>query len=585
MKDHISNKRVKIAKYELLCKQLPVILVGTLFAAVALVAALQNRVVSISLYYWFSVMLVVLLIRTLLLHWHNSTPTSKENIDSRVRHIAIASLATGLTWGVLGYLLVTSDNPLVSLIMIMGLTGLVASATVAVSSLLVVYLPYVLTALLPAAYKFYSFGQSDYYWIATLICFYLAITIVFSVSIRRTLEESINLRYENLDLVTNLTVEKHKAEEALVRAERTNFAKSRFLAAASHDLRQPMHALRLFTATLEMQTRDSRHVTVVSNINASVKALEELFNSLLDISKLDAGTLIVKKEHAHLQHITEIVGRDFQVLANEKGLGWKAEIDNETVYTDVILFERLLGNLLSNAVRYTNYGCITLSTRSDDCCIYLAVQDTGKGISEDDHQRIYEEFVQIDNPERDRSRGIGLGLSIVERTAGLLGIEVSLSSSPGVGSTFTIQVSKGDSSLVRLHSTTESSVVDIEGMLVFVVDDEQAVRAALTGLLEQWGCVVLAASSADNACQILREFQFPPDVLIVDYRLRADETGLQAIGAIQTMYQSEIPALIMTGDIAPDRLSELTTAGYRVLHKPCDPQLLKEFLQSEFRVI
>lgn len=579
------EQETRVAQFVLLCANLVWIIAGTFFAALALFLALQEQMPLSQRLPWFSAVVLLTLVRAgLLRRWHLE-PTTHQNVSQRIAVATVMATLAAILFGGLAYFAVSETNPLVSLLIVMVLTGMVATATACISYLLYMYLLYLFPLMLPVAYRLSSFEQAGYHWIAGLIILYLMVCLGTSKSIRTSIMHSINVRYENLELLETVRREKQRAEVALKREEQANSAKSRFLAAASHDLRQPLHSLRLFTATLELQTRETRHKTLVSQIDSSVKSLEDLFNALLDISKLDAGTLTVEKQHTYLDSLLTQLEGDFKPLAQEKQLEFNVELEDHVVFTDVLLLDRLIRNLAGNAIRYTSQGGVSIGTELDGSSVLVSVVDTGVGIPTADQTRIFEEFVQLGNTERDRNQGIGLGLSIVKRLSELLDVTVDLNSIPGEGSRFTVRVPLGDPLQCRFTPRYDPSATDqVDSLFVLVIDDEEEVCLAVEGLLQTWGCIVMTAVSGDAAIQQLNEIGEIPDVLISDYRLRFDETGGQVIQRIREHLQTRIPAIILTGDIAPDRLQDIKALGYPMLHKPCEPEALRRLLAASVRV-
>lgn len=391
-------------------------------------------------------------------------------------------------------------------------------------------------------------------------------------ALRNEMEASVRLREENTELVAELRKQKADLEKA-------NIAKSKFLAAASHDLRQPLHALSLYTSVLDENIQYPKMRTVVDNINLSIKALENLFNALLDISRLDAGVLQANKMAFSLRQLFENLRNDGDPQAGEKGLTILWDVCDVCVHTDPELLEQILRNFISNAIRYTDVGEVRVSCTADDECVTINVADTGIGIDAHELDEIFSEFYQLQNPERDRSKGLGLGLAIVKRTAKLLGHEIGVQSELGKGSVFSICVDRAvEPSVVR--SDNVLSVLENEGdtLLIAVVDDEHIVREGTAALLETWGCNVITASDEAELKTKLACASRVPDGLIVDYRLREGKTGLQLLHGIKEMYQRDIPALIVTGDIAADRLRDVEQSHIPVLHKPIDAAKLRAFL-------
>jgi signal transduction histidine kinase/CheY-like chemotaxis protein len=575
------DTEIQIAKFTLLCGNLVWIIVGTFLAGLALFLALQDQLPLSQRLPWFTIVIAITVVRTLLLRHWNSHATTALNVKRRIRIATLMSCMLGVSFGALAYLAVSETNPLTSLLVVMVLTGMVASATAAISHILPMYMLYILPTMLPVAYRLSEFEQTGYHWLAGLVLLYLAVCLGTSRSIRTSIMHSIDMRFENLNLLENLRHEKQRAEVALRREEQANHAKSKFLAAASHDLRQPLHSLRLFTATLELQTRNTQHKTLVSQIDSSVKSLEELFNALLDISKLDAGTFTIDQRHVYLDSLLSQIEGEFKPLAHEKQLYFNVELADHVVFTDALLLERLIRNLASNAIRYTTTGGVNLTTRQEGERVWISIADTGVGIPAADQLRVFDEFVQLGNVERDRNQGIGLGLSIVKRLSALLEVKVEIRSHPGAGTTFIVGVPVGDPVQCRYAPAFNAGCVDlVDTLFVLVIDDEEEVCLAVEGLLETWGCIVMTASSGETALQQLQEIGEVPDVILSDYRLRDGETGGDVIKRIRAFLDMEIPAIILTGDIAPERLKAIKALGYPMLHKPCEPDALRHLLAS-----
>ncbi|NND90536.1 MAG: response regulator [Granulosicoccus sp.] len=574
----------RIAMFLLLCGNLPWIILGSFTAGLALFIVLQDQIPLSVRLPWFTLVVVLTLGRIFLLRHWKLHATTGDNVDRRILIATLTAFIMAVSFGTLAFLAVSEDDPLMSLLVVMVLTGMVASATASISHLLPMYLLYIFPVMVPVALRLAGLEQSGYHWLAGLILIYLIVCLGTSRSIRASIMHSINVRYENLNLLENLRQEKQRAEVALKREEQANHAKSKFLAAASHDLRQPLHSLRLFTATLALQMHDTEHKTLVSQIDTSVKSLEELFNALLDISKLDAGTFTVDKQHVYLDSLLWQIEGEFKPLAHEKQLYLHVELTDHVIYTDALLLERLIRNLASNAIRYTSSGGVSLNTRVDQQRVWISIADTGVGIPVSEQARVFEEFVQLGNIERDRNQGIGLGLSIVKRLSVLLDVQVDVQSQPGQGTTFTIGVPLGDAMQCRYSPNLTAGMEDqLDSLFVLVIDDEEEVCLAVEGLLETWGCIVMTATSGDAAVQQLDEIGELPDVLLSDYRLRDGETGGEVIQRIRTTVDRDIPAIILTGDIAPDRLKEIQALGFPMLHKPCEPEVLRQLLSSATR--
>ncbi len=392
---------------------------------------------------------------------------------------------------------------------------------------------------------------------------------------------SIQVRFENMDLVRELETQKETAEHARAQADVANQSKSRFLAAASHDLRQPVHALGLFVSAAKQPATEVELRLIIDRIDGSVRSLAALFDSLLDISRLDAGILQPQITSVALAPILQKLTDEYAPEAREKTLEFRMRCPNLAVRTDPLLFERMIRNLLTNALRYTKNGGILLACRMRGTYASVEVWDTGIGIAVEKQTQIFEEFYQIGNPERDRRNGVGLGLAIVKRIAELLQHPLHLKSQIGKGSCFGIEVplsttvAKESGELAPLADDDETVLF---GAVVVVIDDEAEIVAALELLLKQWGCVVITADCSAQAYDKLHCDGVAPDLILSDYRLRGDETGIGAIKALRSTFGEQVPALLVSGDTAAERLRDATASGLAVLHKPVNPDQLKQVL-------
>jgi len=390
----------------------------------------------------------------------------------------------------------------------------------------------------------------------------------------RALAAWARLREQNQALIRDLVQQKETAEQA-------NVAKSRFLAAASHDLRQPLHALSLFATALADRIRYPEVRRIVDNIMASVAALEGLFNSLLDISKLDAGALKPDIGSIPLQTLFSRLDNDYRPQARAKGLAWDLHpCPGVVVRSDPALLERMLRNLVANAIRYTERGSVTVACAPADHGVQITVRDTGVGIAPENREMIFGEYVQLGNPERDRSKGLGLGLAIVDRIARLLDHSLTMESERGQGSCFTVVLPPGDPA--ELESPAEEGPMgaerELDGLVVLVIDDESAIREAVRVLVEGWGARVLGVDSLEGACEALAG-ECVPDCVLADYRLRQGHTGVEALQELERRLARRLPAVIITGDVALTREYPDGIDGYRILHKPLRPARLRAFLR------
>jgi len=413
-------------------------------------------------------------------------------------------------------------------------------------------------------------------WIALLLMLFPLAEAVFVRDNERVLRESFAIRYQNEQLIRELELQRLAVARERDRAEEANRAKSRFLASASHDLRQPLHTLSLYSAALGMHKTDERTQEMAAEIGNAIASLGSLLDGLLDISKLDAEAVRPEPTRFALGDLLARVGAEFRPLAAAKGI----RLDLETgeplyVETDAILLQRVLRNLVDNAVKYTARGNVTLRLRPERARAVITVADTGPGIPGEEHERVFEEFYQLSNPERDRSRGIGLGLAIVKRLTSLLRVELRLNSEPGRGTTFTLALPLAQpraGNEPKKARAEHSAVALPPGIRILVVDDEGLVRRGMRAVLESWGCAVTLASGTAEALTALTAARF--DLIIADQRLRGAETGVALVRQARSQ-AGPIAGLLITGDTAAEIILEAEQLGLMVLHKPVSEAVLR----------
>jgi signal transduction histidine kinase/CheY-like chemotaxis protein len=363
--------------------------------------------------------------------------------------------------------------------------------------------------------------------------------------------------------------------------ELANLAKSRFLAAASHDLRQPLHALSLFVAQLDAAGDPAERRRIVSRIDAAVLAMNELFNALLDISKLDAGAWVPDLTIFPLDPLLARLESNFGAVARGKGLTLRVLPSNAWVRSDRVLLERVLLNLVSNAVRYTSRGGILIGCRRRGTVLRIEVWDSGAGIPDDQQQNIFGEFYRLAKAEEQGAAGLGLGLAIVDRSCRLLDHPLDLTSRVGKGSRFSVTVPLA---LPRLATVETPAPQDIAraaftGKLVVVIDDDPLVLEGMGGLLRSWGCrVVLSTSSAPALAELVSQSE-QPDLIVSDYHLPG-ETGITVIEHLRSAFKAPIPAFLVSGDTLPERKREAEAAGLHLLQKPVPPMTLRAMLNG-----
>ena len=411
---------------------------------------------------------------------------------------------------------------------------------------------------------------------------YLATLLAQAGTGQQALVRMVSMAWDNEQLATSLRIERDKANAA-------SESKTRFFAAASHDLRQPLQALSISAYALAMLARregQPKMVKMADNIERALRQSTGLLDGLLDVSRLDAGAVKVDWRDLDLAPMLGSLASEFRPLAAQGGLTLTVQLPTGplTVRSDGDLLRRVLTNLLGNALKFTRSGGVRLeASRADDGRVRLAVVDTGIGIAVPDQARVFEEFYQADNPARDRSLGLGLGLSIVRRIAVLLEAGLQLHSQPGQGTRVELLLPAGQSAAaVPAHAAPSLLDVTDPGVRggdlhVLVIDDEPDIREAMQSLLEQLGCVAVCAEDQASALAVVRA-GFRPAVILADHRLRQGD-GLSALAALRAEL-GEVATLVVTGDTAPHTLASVLASGHRVLHKPVDGATLARALRE-----
>lgn len=365
---------------------------------------------------------------------------------------------------------------------------------------------------------------------------------------------------------------------------RANEEKTRFLAATSHDLAQPLHAQGFYIAALRETTTDEDQLALLSKIEASWRGLGHLLNGLVDVSRLDAGVIVPDLRVIDMAALVRRVGDEFAAVAADRDIRLIAESPSAPIRTDPLILIRILRNLISNAVKFTEPGGVVHLgvTEEEDGTLKLIVEDTGCGIAADKLATVFEEYVQLGNHERDREKGLGLGLAIVRRLVRLLDLNLEFTSEPGVGTTAALKFKRATGMPMPLDSADQKwlhSTMPIGNLCVFLVDNEDAIRAGMTTVLTSWGCQVYSAESANEVIEILNQTGATPNVLLVDQRLSEGESGLQLIERVRDEINDSVPAIIMTGDITNDRPT-LDTPNLSLIYKPVEPDQLHNILRS-----
>jgi signal transduction histidine kinase/CheY-like chemotaxis protein len=491
---------------------------------------------------------------------------------------AAGSTIAGALWGAAGVLWFAPGDIGLQALLIVCLFGVIMGGI----NLTSVYKPtlygFVLPTLLPLIVRVALEGDQLHLFIATVLLVVLAFILRFGHNLNDLMTQSLAIRYENIDLIGELQAQTAAADRARASAEAANRGKTQFLAAASHDLRQPLHAMGLFAAALSERAHDGHVRNLVGSINASVEALERLFSALMDISKLDAGAVSAKRSAFPLAPLLERLAREFGPLAVTKGLRFSVVRTKAWVDSDPVLLERIVANLVSNAVRYTARGGVVIGARRRGGRVALEVWDSGIGIPGAERERIFEEFYQIGGAARHSSKGMGLGLAIIRRLSTLLDHPMRIDSQPGRGSRFTVEMPRVAPVVPATAGSSSESypqATRLAGACIAVIDDEAIVVDGMRALFAAWGAEVVGAASGHALLAALGETGTYPDLLIADYRLARDELGTDAIARLRDELGPSLPALLISGDSSTETLDVLRRSGLEFLLKPVLPEELK----------
>ena len=420
--------------------------------------------------------------------------------------------------------------------------------------------------------------------------------LIRDITERRRTAEALHQAYQNLEQrvrerTTELTTlnsqllreidERSRVEsrlrEAKLEAEQANLSKTKFLAAVSHDLLQPLNAARLFTSALLERREPVANAVLVRNVSNSLDDVENLLGTLVDISKLDAGVIKADIAPFALSELLENLAVEFAQVATSEGLRLAFVPCSAFVHSDIQLLARILRNLLSNAIRYTTTGRVLLGCRRHRHCLSIEVWDTGIGIAGNKLEEIFQEFKRGDVQRPDQDRGLGLGLAIVEKIAGILGHKISVRSTLGKGSMFAVEVPltlSAPKPQIQLPMT-EPMLERLRGARIWVLDNDATICAGMRTLLENWGCQVVTALSEQDLARQVENYHSDVDLLIADYHLDNDQNGVDAVAAINARRGSPLPALMITANYSNELKLQMRELGHTLMHKPVRPMKLK----------
>jgi signal transduction histidine kinase/CheY-like chemotaxis protein len=508
---------------------------------------------------------------------HGITP---ERAPAVVQRLVLERIFYSTGWGGLGFLTLGSVTTNYSLLVLAAIAGMTSTAMSAFAPVLLLFAVTVIPTVSLITLKVSMLGDPSFYALGITFILYMLVLLGQAFHSSKQVRAAIDLRFENVELLNQLHAKTQIAEAAQRAAEHANAAKSMFLAAASHDLRQPIHAQGLFLDVLSRTALDPQQRELLNSAMAARESSSEMLNTLLDFSRVEAGVIEPQIQAFYVQPMLNKIEREFSQQADSKGLTYRSRESALAVRSDPQLIELILRNLVSNAIKYTRHGGLLVNFRRKGVLGVFEVWDTGIGIAVSQQEAIFREFHQLGNPERDRNKGLGLGLAIVQGLAQSLSIQLSLSSVVGRGSVFRLELPLATDETPQATSSVTQREHVLPNVRVLVLDDDPVICAGMVQLLRGWGCVCEAAQSIEMAIAVAQNLQ--PDVVISDYRLREHRTGIEAVRALRQLLGGELPALLITGDTGPERLREAVASGIPVLHKPVSSSQLFHALISVF---
>jgi signal transduction histidine kinase/CheY-like chemotaxis protein len=541
-------------------------------ASLFVALALDQQGASKSVWLWCGACALLAGLRLLLIWQGTRAGQSKDALALRGPWLALLVVATCI-WGA-GPALFLSRTPAADTL----LTGIWLASAGLTAPLLAASRPAVYVSLLlslgPLLATLALQGSGNSLLLTVLAAFFLLVLMRLALDQNDSLALGLAARFRNEDLVQQL-----RAQVEVV--HRANREKTRFLASAAHDLRQPLHALGMFCAALDQRLKDIPEKPLVRNMMDAIEALESSFGAMLDISRLDAGVVQKAPQTFPIRDLFRRLYQQFGGDAEARDLSLRFRAARRKVLSDPQLLERVLANLVQNALRYTRRGGVLVAARRHPNGIALEVWDTGVGIGADKIEMIFQEFYQVDNPERDRNRGLGMGLAIVQRLCNLLEHPLQVRSTPGRGSVFRVIVPAGDLGTIEAPPLEGDTLPPrtVARVTVLLIDDERAIREATRELLRPMLVDVIVAATIAEAVDLAKKSSAQIDLILSDWRLRGQENGVDAVRAVRAVCGDSTPAVLITGDTSPELLKLAHESGLVILHKPLQPRELMRLVE------
>lgn len=523
---------------------------------------------------WFALVSMQSVGRMVLTHFYRAKPREHDEWKRWANLFTWGAIIGGVVWGLGAIFLMPPDRFDLQMLIVVTLSALVYGAVASMGLWLPAFYGFCLPAMVPISVWSLFQPTAEHIAYGLLAAIWIPAVCVLAHRFNRSSVKALRVGYENAALAKDLNTQKAAAEEA-------NAAKSRFLASASHDLRQPVHALGLFAGALKHEKLPPRAAGIADHIDGAVETLDKLFVALLDVSKLDAGVVQAEPRALDAGAMLARLGEEMRPTAEAKGLTLEIHAPTAWVRSDPILLERIVRNLMSNAVRYTKAGRVLAAVRvAGRKRASIEVWDTGPGIPESQRLMIFEEFYRAEPKDR-RSEGLGLGLAIVKRLCNLMDHPIELKSITGSGSLFRISVPTAQIPALSAPMAAPDMVME-GGARIWVVDDDPAVLSAMEALLGAWGHHVVAGASGAEMIEAYGRDPRAPNAILCDWQLGA-ENGIHVLQELRGRIGHAVPAALITGETDPEKLREAQTSGYPILHKPLGKAQLRALVGNLVR--
>jgi len=571
IQDHRVRNHLLELYYDQILQIYPSVWVFPLVVTFLLWSSINSTILLVWLLAGFAVDSVVYKFRiSMLKNIKASKNLNTDKYNKIVKRESLLLVISSLRWSFAGFVFYLPEGFIVQALIYATILGLVSSFisySAYQSRLFYFYSAPILLSIIARLFLSVEVISDAVFFFIALLTFYIASIKSLKNQEARYIEAA-ELKFANLELIADLS----KAKET---AEKANRHKSSFLAAASHDLRQPVQSLRFLVDSLKRRANKNSNQDLVEMIDRSSNSLFMLLDNLLDISKLDAGAVKYSKIAVSVRELFEQLEIEFRPVALKKNLEFVVAPIDEFVFSDASLLYRIMSNLLDNASKYTKHGQIklTASLKDDRKTIVFTVSDTGIGIPPDKQQIVFEEFQQLHNPSRDSEKGLGLGLSLCERMVNLLQHKIHLESVAGQGTSVAVELERS-AKVKRQEAVSASEPQLLTDKNILIIDDEKDVLESLRIILESWQANVIAAGGEDEVMMILEYLHDPLDIIICDYRLKDSKNGIVLVGLIKHKIDCELPAIILTGDVTKPELVQIDNDNLKVLSKPISAEKL-----------